>query len=41
MQVGSPDDSNPLLLPEMVSVFLSLSGVFAVIAVLAAFHWLA
>ena len=42
MNVTNPDERNPLLMPELVSVCLSAVGAsLLVVAVVAVFHWLA
>ena len=40
MNLHNPDESNPLLMPELVSAMLSAVGISLATAVLGAFHWL-
>jgi len=41
MKLQNPDESNPLLMPELVSVALSAASLSLVTALLGVIHWLA
>ena len=41
MKLEHPDESNPLLMPELVSVALSAASLSLLTAVVGVIHWLA